>query len=1157
MRGSLCLLSLSSLFALAVLGGCSSDTAPMPVACISDTDCDEGWICANGACHERCDGPEDCPDGQICVEGACLTGCADDDDCPEGETCRDGTCHLLKTEDGGVEDGGETDGGGQDGDAGPEPCQPVGAEEPCGTNEGTCRSGTRSCLPDGSWSTCEGNIGPETEDCDGLDNDCDGLTDEEAQPTADQCLSEGVCGAVEIRCQLGAWLCIYPVGYQKDGETICDGLDNDCDGLTDELLAPPANYCPDTGICVGGLEASCLNGQWACDHPEGYETEEQTCDGLDNDCDGATDEGLFNAPPGTCLEQGVCAATQTECVDAQWVCRYPGNHEPNIETRCDGLDNDCDGATDEDLQANICSQSGVCAGTRAACENGTWACHYPPEYEVPDTSCDGIDNDCDGLADSGIDCAGACCAIGQICRYDICIQNLGGCGDDGDCQEDTYCDDGACIPYGLGPRGETNPDCTRLVVAGLFQPALQCEWTGPPAGDPYPIHVQVLGTPCVADFNFDNDPNTRRPSIVFASYDGTDGGSGASTSTDGLLRIIDGATCQTLFSLGPYLNGCNSVAIGDLDGDPDGRPEIVAHRNNGGVIAYKYNDGMGNFDVLWVGHDGASNPVTFSEGSTGWGGPSLADLDDDGSPEILSGGLVYDASGLLLDSSLGLSALFRIGWPVVADLDGDGLVEMAGGDVIWEFDPATSRWTVQSDAGAGTGYTAVADFGTYLSDPAQDDRASLDGIAEIGVVANGWARVENLHGRTVFGPVALPASSGGGPPTIGDFDGDGRVELAASGSDSMTIFDPDCSGTPDPLTCPTLRTDGILWSQPSQDHSSNVTGSSLFDFEGDGPVEVVYADECFVRVYRGVDGKVLFSQWRSSCTWNENPIVADVDGDYSSELVVPSNESCGTAPSSMGTTAYETSPNGHPMDPLFVGLPCQDGTDCSSGLCDANYCRCSNDNDCGGDGFVCASPPGGTPGSGNTCRAEWLGSIHGVRVYRDALDRWVGSRAIWNQHAYSITNVEEDGTIPRTSQAELNWQVAGLNNFRQNIQGDLNPDHSPDLTGGQGTFGPDCTDGNLPLFVRVCNRGTNPIAAGAGVDFFDGDPDTGGSLVCAAATTLDLEAGVCETVTCIWQNAPVYDPHDLIVIVDYDSQRSECLETNNRASIIGATCPYQ
>jgi hypothetical protein len=460
---------------------------------------------------------------------------------------------------------------------------------------------------------------------------------------------------------------------------------------------------------------------------------------------------------------------------------------------------------------------------------------------------------------------------------------------------------------------------------------------------------------------------------------------------------------------------------------------------------------------------------------------------------------------------------------------------------------------VDKTTGKSHGYTAVADFGTYPDDPAQYQRAVQDGIAEVAVISGGRARIQTAAGGVLL-DVALPASTGGGPPTVGDFDGDGRAELAAAGSDSYTVFDLDCQGTPSADTCPSLRTDGILWTQVSQDHSSNITGSSLFDFEGDGPVEAVYADECFVRVYRGSDGKVIYSQWRSSCTWNENPIVADVDGDFSAELIVPSNKSCSVAPQTLGGRSYDVSPQGKPMDPLFAGLPCKDGSDCTSGTCDSLYCRCIDDSQCGGGGFVCAPPPAGTGGSGNTCRAEWQGSINGVRVYRDSLDRWVGTRTIWNQHAYSITNVEENGKIPSTANAVANWKDPKLNNFRQNKQGSLNPNSSPDLTASQGSFDKSCSGGQMTLHVRICNRGTYPISSGVAIGFFDGDPKAGATLLCSTNTAKDLTPGECQISDCTW--SPTADTsYNITVVVDYSNEHSECLEENNKASVKDVSCP--
>ncbi len=116
---------------------------------------------------------------------------------------------------------------------------------------------------------------------------------------------------------------------------------------------------------------------------------------------------------------------------------------------------------------------------------------------------------------------------------------------------------------------------------------------------------------------------------------------------------------------------------------------------------------------------------------------------------------------------------------------------------------------------------------------------------------NGRAWVVSKDGAVVFGPLSLPGSAGGGPPTVGDFDNDGRPELAAAGSNSYTVFDPDCVSGGDEKYCPSKATNNILWTNQSQDQSSNITGSSLFAFEADGTAEAVYADECFARIYSG------------------------------------------------------------------------------------------------------------------------------------------------------------------------------------------------------------------------------------------------------------------------------------------------------------------
>src|SRR5207302_2136926 len=162
------------------------------------------------------------------------------------------------------------------------------------------------------------------------------------------------------------------------------------------------------------------------------------------------------------------------------------------------------------------------------------------------------------------------------------------------------------------------------------------------------------------------------------------------------------------------------------------------------------------------------------------------------------------------------------------------------------------------------------------------------------------------------------------------------------------------------------------------------------------------------------------SQYHSSCTWLENPVVADVDGDFRSELVVPSNTACG-APAIGIDCSATLDANG--VDIEFAGARCLANTDCVSGVCDQGYCRCQTSADCCGlkdvaqceeQGTKCAPPPAGIPGA-STCRAPHPHGVQGIRVYKDAQNRWVRSRTIWNQHAYAVTRVAENGTIPKTS----------------------------------------------------------------------------------------------------------------------------------------------
>jgi hypothetical protein len=199
-------------------------------------------------------------------------------------------------------------------------------------------------------------------------------------------------------------------------------------------------------------------------------------------------------------------------------------------------------------------------------------------------------------------------------------------------------------------------------------------------------------------------------------------------------------------------------------------------------------------------------------------------------------------------------------------------------------------------------------------------------------------------------------------------------------------------------------------------------------------------------------------------------------------------------------------------------------------------------------------PPAGTAGTGKTCRAAHPHGLAGVRVYHDFADRWVRSRNIWNQHAYSITTVNDDGTIPQTSKWVSNWKATGptFNDFRKNTPGTADPLKSPDLTakGSRQT----CTGGKLTLSVQVCNRGAEKAGDNYTVSFYRGGAADPTKLICTAKTDKPLGVGECETLSCDWTDPPKSTPEDVYILIDEEGLVRNCNKDNKSSSIKGVVC---
>ena len=296
-----------------------------------------------------------------------------------------------------------------------------------GLGEVTCGAG--ECLhaeaycQDGKVTPCDPFAGSVPEVCDGLDNDCDNQVDEELGVTM---CGLGQCFHFSPNCVDGSSVECDPLEGMTPEE--CDGQDNDCDGLPDNALG--STTCG-LGECEHTV-ANCVNGETkVCDPLEG--AEDETCDGKDNDCDGEIDEELGETECG----QGACIHTVDNCVDAILQVCDPWEGVGN--EICDLVDNDCDGAVDEELGSTTCGL-GECLHTVENCVAGEEQLCDPLAGAVPEVCDNNLDDNCDGDIDEN--CTIETCAALHADNPDAAsgVYTLDPDGDGGNPPFEAYCD---------------------------------------------------------------------------------------------------------------------------------------------------------------------------------------------------------------------------------------------------------------------------------------------------------------------------------------------------------------------------------------------------------------------------------------------------------------------------------------------------------------------------------------------------------------------------------------------------------------------------------------------------------------------------------------------------------------------------------------------
>ncbi len=711
-----------------------------------------------------------------------------------------------------------------------------------------------------------------------------------------------------------------------------------------------------------------------------------------------------------------------------------------------------------------------------------------------------------------VECDGVCCGEGQECFQDLCLDPCEGtrCGEEfglcctgqdlclGDacvtpgslCQLTEECDvDEICEPT-VGrcvPRASVEV-CEFIPPVVPFEPEIGCTW---PSGTitVNPTSNRVVVAPIVGNLTDDKgdgvtDENDS-PEIIFLSR------TGGCCNKPGTLRIVDGqcnpdGTMNTIASLDGVLMANDSApALGDLDGD--GVAEIVAVRGEGissgngrlqrveGLVAWKrMSDDGSSWMPLWENDTYPTWDVHTRGGAT----VAIADLDADGNPEVIVGNVVINGQdGTLkwdgLQTSMGTGGIGNNAFlgpaSAVGDVDLDGNQEIAAGNTLYDHD-GTVLWTYEyttSNSGcqgslACDGYTALAEF-------------DGDPEGEVAIIREGELFIIN-HDGTLFWQQQIikddcTRGNESGPPTIADFDGDGRPEVGTAAADFYTVMDLDCDV--DDWEIMGCRARGVLWATPNEDCSSRATASSVFDFEGDGKAEMVYADETTFRILDGTNGQVLFEDdTHSSNTRIEMPLVADVDNDGNSEIVIPSDTGAS------------------------------------------------------------------------------------IKVLQDPGDNWVRTRRIWNQHAYSVTNINEDGTVPAVP--AINWQNGRLNNFRQNTQPGGLFDAPNLVIESLAAQGLGCGDSReVSIRVSVTNAGALGLPMGTPVRIYGRSNGTTTTIqdVALMQRLLPGQSEIITIVTTIPESW-IIDGYTIGAIADPDSTINECIEDDNEVSVSGDQIPF-
>ncbi len=266
-------------------------------------------------------------------------------------------------------------------------------------NFGTC-SGNKICTENG-WSDCNGTS-PSEEVCDNIDNDCDGIIDNVAVKSCENTNEMGTCVG-NLICVNGVESCDARIPSVE----VCNGIDDNCNNEVDELDDLGCRVTNEIGFCTGVQSCQGAQGWGECNAST---PALEVCDGIDNDCNNEIDENL----DGSCEitnEFGTCSGERRCLGQAGWDDCDALNPSYDI---CDGVDNNCNEQIDEENEHLFDSCSNM-VNAELSCENGQCkliscninyynldnddsnGCEYSCTFDTFQDIPDGIDHNCDGI----------------------------------------------------------------------------------------------------------------------------------------------------------------------------------------------------------------------------------------------------------------------------------------------------------------------------------------------------------------------------------------------------------------------------------------------------------------------------------------------------------------------------------------------------------------------------------------------------------------------------------------------------------------------------------------------------------------------------------------------------------------------------------------